>query len=144
MSIWASVKDWFWRRFLAPDDPFVFWFRDGRRRRAADPLEVDRVLVARLGDEWWVRVKEMTAPVPPGLVGEAEDRARADREKTRVEVLAAIDAAFGVSPLADGRGMSEVARLALLDGYCRFCALLMDMSRPFGTARSRASPSPGT
>lgn len=127
---------------FAARDTSVFHFRDGTRKRSVDPVAVERTLVAMLGDEWYREVGKLSDASPVGMMGVQEEEFRQRQEKRRADVLAAIDAAFGVHAYRDGAGMTEAKRFALLDGFVRFCLDLMALAGPFAKPQSRASPSP--
>lgn len=141
---------WNWFGFRNPDrGRFVFAYKDGTRDRRADPVAVERALTAALGDDWRGVVRKLSRPASAmGLVGEQADAENAEWEATRVKVLTAVCAAFGVSTYSDGggvgrpSGLTEVELWGLLEGYVRFCTDLVELAAPFGNARSRASPSP--
>jgi hypothetical protein len=133
-----------WTRLTRPSarDRFIFHYKDGGRKRSADPVEVERVLIARLGDDWYQKVASLSKPAPAGVVGADMAEVAANKEKTRAVVLAAINEAFDVKPYRDGVGLTEMHRFALLDGFVRFVIDLMELARPFATQSPRASPSP--
>lgn len=126
----------------------VFAYRDGTRGRRADPVAVEMALIAALGADWKGVLRKLDQGPARGLVGLQQDAAEAEWLALRARVLAAIDAAFGVSPYsydpAAGRegGLTDGERFDLLTGYCEFCADLIEMARPFVSAQSRDSPSP--
>lgn len=130
-----------------PQDPYIFHYRDGTRKRSADPIAIEISLRDSLGKDWLDKVAKLHAPVPLGAVGISGEEVEANREKLRTEVLDAIDKAFGVHGYIDfggtrkPEGMIEVARFGLLNGYIRFATLLIKGSRPFAKLRSRDSPS---
>lgn len=125
-------------------DRLVFRFRDGTRSRYADPIAVERSLIESLGRDWRAVLRDLSKPVPAGLVGEQREEAEAKVEDLRLRVLRATHAAFGTHPLrdSDGRmtGLTEVEAFDLLGGFLRFCSDLVRLARPFASARSRASP----
>lgn len=130
------------------ENRYVFHYHDGRRKRSADPLVIERHLIAALGEDWRKVVREIEAPLPLGMVGshaDAERRARLDQMQG---LYNAIDEAFGVHAYTDyggakrADGLTEVARLGLLKAYIRFCGALVELARPFVIAQSRASPPP--
>ncbi len=131
----------FLRRLFKRDDPFVFDYHDGSRWRSADPIEVERAMIAVLGDDWRSRVESMGTPINPDAIGEIADKMKADKEKLRSQVLYAIDTAFNVKPYRDGEGMTELKRLSLLVGFNLYCRDLIELARPFVSQQSRASPS---
>ena len=128
--------------FFGKHNPLIFHYRDGFRRRSADPVAVERTLIGALGEDWRTRVESLRLPFPEGLVGEEALKVREDRLKAEGEILAAIDAAFDVLPFADGGGLTVVERFALLEGFNRYCVLLIELGRPFARRQSRASPGP--
>lgn len=140
---------WNWFGFARGDrGRNIFAYRDGTRKRSADPVAVEAAFVKELGDDWRACVRRLDRPDGRhGLVGEQADAADADWEANRRKVLAAVDAAFGVHPYTDHggeqapTGLTEVERLGLLAGFLHFCADLIEAARPFPAARSRASPS---
>ena len=125
----------------------VFRFRDGRRKRWADPLAVEASLIESLGRDWRQALADMAKPVPQGLVGEQREEAESRSEDLRRRVLTAAHRAFGTEPLSDrdGRmtGLTEVETFDLLGGFLRFCNDLVRLARPFASAQPRASPSGG-
>lgn len=141
----------FWNWFgLGRDENrarMIFAYRDGTRKRSADPVAVEAAFVKVLGDDWRACVRRLDKPLDNGLVGEQADAAQADWEANRQKVLGAVEASFGVHPYTDHggesppTGLTEVERLGLLAGFLEFCADLIEAARPFAAARSRASPS---
>lgn len=125
-----------------PRDILIFRYWDGTSHRSADPVEVERVLIRHLGDDWYNAVKKLSAPIPAGVIGIQEEELKSKREEQKQRILTAVDEAFGVHRHQDGRGLTEMYRIALLDGFVKFCLDLMELSRPFESAQSRASPSP--
>lgn len=143
---------WFTRLFRRDPDRArrVFRYKDGTRKRSADPVAVERALIDRLGPDWWSAVVKLDDPPPLGVVGVAGDEYWATRQADREKVLAAVDAAFGVTAYADNAGttgtptgLTEIERLGLLTGYVLFCSDLVAAARPFVTPQPRASPSGG-
>ena len=123
-------------------DPLVFHYNDGRRVRSADPIEIDRIFIAALGEDWRSQVERLAKPLPLELVGEEATAARAERMAQEEKILKAINAAFDVQPYRDGRGLSVTRRYALLAGYNAFCRDIIELARPFVRRQSRASPGP--
>lgn len=125
-------------------DRMVFRFKDGTRRRCADPIVVERGLIESLGRDWRSVLMDLARPAPDGLVGEQREEAESRSEELRAKVLKATHRAFGVEPLheQDGRvvGLTEVECFDLLGGFVRFCNDLVRLARPFASAQSRASP----
>jgi len=151
--MFARVVRWFGRTFLGrsyDQDRFVFHYRDGTRKRAADPVRVETSLQKSLGADWVETVRKLGRPAPVGLVGAVADEYTGRQQKVREEVLAAICKAFDVQPFTDysgtrpPAGLTEVELFDLLGGYLRFGRLLAEMARPFATAQSRASPTPAS
>lgn len=121
---------------------FVFRYRDGKKNRSADPVEVERILEAHLGASWRGDLGKLTQPLPLGLIGVEAAEARKKKDEYRVRVMEAVNKAFDVRPYRDGEGLTEVERLSLLNGFILFCIDLVRAARPFASAPSRASPSP--
>lgn len=140
-----------WLRRLVWGDPdaerLVFRFRDGSRKRWADPIAVERGLIEALGRDWRQVLVDLAKPVPQGLVGEQRIEAESRVEDLRARVLRATHAAFGTTPLTDvdGRpsGLTEVEAFDLLGGFLRFCDDLVRLARPFQRPQPRASPGDG-
>lgn len=135
-----------WLFGSSDNDRRVFRYRDGSRRRSADPVEVERVLTEMLGEDWRSKRIDLSAPTPDGLIGAQVDDWRKKRETLRGEILAAIDAAFDVRPYKDDggkfkpSGLTVSERIGLLDGYWQFTIDLARLARPFVRQPSRASP----
>lgn len=127
-------------------DRLVFRFKDGNRKRFADPIVVERSLIESLGREWRQTLLDLAKPAPAGLVGEQREEAESKAEALRSQVLRAALKAFDVQPLHEERGrmvgLTEVETFDLLGGFLRFCNDLLRLARPFVSARSRASPIP--
>lgn len=130
----------------------VFKYRDGARTRSVDPLAVERVMAEVAGTDWREQLRALAAgpAADLGLVGELAASADADRAATRRKLLQAVCAAFGVTEYTDHggtappTGLTETELWELVGGYGRFCADLVRLAAPFASARSRASPSPGS
>lgn len=139
---------WLYGLFRRTPDRFIFRYRDGTRRRTADPVEVESALAAMLGDDWRERVKNYGAPAPLGLAGLQLEEWKSRKGDERKAILAAVDAAFGVSPYTDDagtsrpRGLTGAERFGLLEGFNRFCLDLMVLARPFLRPPPRGSPGP--
>ena len=132
-----------------PRDRLLFPYRDGTRVRRADPVQIEKVLIDKLGHDWTMVVAGLSAPFAPGLLGDAMDAARTERTTQRESVLAAVDAAFEVHGYTDNdqetgkpSGLDTLERFGLLDGFQRFVYALLEKSRPFVNAQPRASPIP--
>lgn len=131
-----------------PQDPYIFHYHDGTRKRSADPTAIEQTLIEYLGEDWRETLKELDKPIPYGAIGAQMDDCKEKRGKLYKDVLAAIDAAFKVHPYTDNDGLAspsgliEGFREGLLKGYIRFCLDLVRLARPFANAQSRASPSP--
>ena len=135
--------NWFGLKRSAESRRGIFVYRDGTRKRRADPVAVEQAMIDALGEDWRKAVRRLDQPPAPlGVVGEQAQAASAEWEANHRKVMAAIDAAFGVRPLDDEGGLTEVERMGLLTGYLNFCVDLILAARPFANARSRASPSP--
>jgi hypothetical protein len=130
----------------------LFPYYDGIRTRRADPVAIENVLISHLGHDWSEAVVRLSAPYPPGLLGEVMDQARQQRAEERAKVIKAICEAFdvtyfGMGTAVDsetgekGAGLGEIELLGLLDGYQRFVIGLLEISRPFVSVQQRASPS---
>lgn len=131
----------------------LFPYYDGVRTRRADPVAIENVLISHLGHDWSEAIVRLSAPYPPGLLGEVMDQARQQRAKERAKVIKAICEAFDVSYFGmgtvvdsetgeKGAGLGEIELFNLLDKYQRFVIHLLELSRPFASAQPRASPSP--
>lgn len=139
----------FWDRFKnGTRGRNIFAYRDGTRKRSADPVAVEQAFTKELGDDWRACVRRLDRPdVGNGLVGEQAEAAETEWKVNRQKVLGAVDKAFGVHPYTDHggeappTGLTEVERLGLLAGFLNFCADLIEAARPFAAAQSRASPS---
>jgi len=138
--------EWLTGRKAADDsDRLVFRFKDGTRKRYADPVAVERSLIELLGRDWRRTVSDLAKPIPSGLVGEQREEAEAKSDDLRTRVLKATYLAFKVEPLRDDgdkmTGLTEVEAFDLLGGFLRFCSDLIRLARPFQRPQSRASPS---
>lgn len=138
--------NWFgFGRGGVPRDRALFTYRDGRRIRRADPVAIEDVLIRHLGHDWHTAPDKLRAPLPLGVVGVAADEERNKRAELRRKITAAVCAAFDVKEAgldADAGGLTVIELFGLLDGYSRFAAALLELSRPFVNAQPRASPSP--
>lgn len=129
-------------------DPYIFHYYDGTRKRSADPIAIELSLIESLGEDWQDQVTSLSKPIPFGAVGEAAEKLKTNRETLRKRVLNAIDVAFDVCAYSDNGGQGKAfglidpMRFGLLNGYLLFCVDLVRLSRPFGNAQSRASPIP--
>jgi len=123
-------------------DRFIFRYHDGSRKRSADPVEVERVLIRHLGDDWRDKLASLDKKVPFGVIGDELERAKKERDELRRKIVAATDEAFDLKPFKDDVGLVEPMRLGILIGYCRFCIDLVELARPFPKPSSPTSPSP--
>lgn len=129
---------WLTRLFRTPPpDRRIFRYKDGTRKRSADPTEIEVRMADALGEDWRTRVRDYAKPAPVGLDGVQQDEFRQRKVAERKEILAAIDAAFEVEPYTDPkdggrpRGLTAAERFGLLEGYEGFCLDLMVLARPF-------------
>lgn len=139
---------WLTGRRDGDENRLIFRYRDGKTKRAADPIAVEQTFVKVLGREWLADLRTLSTPTPRGVMGEQLDEIEQRREKIRQRTLDAVCVAFGVTRFKDEggqiTGLTEVELLDLLGGYLRFCNALRELARPFATAQSRASPSTGS
>lgn len=139
-----------------PNDRFIFHYYDGTNSRTADPLAIEQSLIDILGEDWRTKVDSLHKPEvkPIGAIGDIASDMSDRRDQLRKEILAAIDKAFDVHayvgigwadeqgfPTKVAHGLSDVARMGLLNGFRLFCIDLIRASRPFSNVQSRASPS---
>ena len=121
----------------------IFAYRDGARPRRADPLVAGRKLEAACPD-YADLLAVVGADPPPDLVAAMTEPVAADLKRRKAEAVAkltaAADAAFGLKPLSDSGGLTEVERFQVLADFFVFMGGLADQSRPFSTSQSRASP----
>lgn len=127
---------------------FLFRYRDGRNARSCDPVEAERALCRRFGEDWRREVAKIGATAPPGLVGDQLDGWKESNEKHRQSILDGVCDAFGVSRYRDDgvappTGLTESELLGLLAAYMLFCRDLVEYARPFLTRLPRESPGGG-
>lgn len=130
----------------ARPDRLIFRFFDGRRQRAADPLEVWRSLEAAAGPDWQTLLVLLAVDPPPGTVGAAAEAHRAKQEAAAETLGRAALAAFGVEPLHpyEKRGLTRAERVGLVGAFLNFMGGLAESARCFRGAGGglRAAPGP--
>jgi hypothetical protein len=138
--LWASFSTADWnanpKPTPEPDQPtrtldkrLIFRFWDGQRKRAADPIAVERVLVHYLTDDWRGKVISLSDKPPVGMMGEQLKKFWKDKEELRLLIYRVIGAAFNVKPFKDDEGLTDIEMRALIDGYVRFCNDLLELAR---------------
>lgn len=123
-----------------PRRHLIFHYYDGKRKRSADPVTIERALIAVLGNAWRGELESLSAPLPEGVIGLQAQEFEDKKEKTMSKVLYAIDSAFDVQAYKDGVGLTEIERLGLLTQFNLFARDLVELARPFVRRQSRASP----
>ncbi len=142
---------WLKRLFRRPasSDRRIFTFWDGTQYRSVDPLPAWRSFKAAMGSDPETALRALYKRPVPGMVGPLLERYLADKEAAAVKVANAACQAFGVAEFADGAGLTEPERIALVRHFVEFMIGLAEHSLPFakrpgpGSAGS-ASPTPSS
>lgn len=140
---------WNWFGLGRDYRPALFTYWDGRRKRRVDPVVAEQILARHLGHDWPAAVRQLSVPLPPGMVGPALEAAQNDRLKQNDAAVAAICEAFGVQEYGHGgavdgagpgAGLGRWELFQLLGRYQLYSAELMESARFFGNAQPRDSP----
>lgn len=120
----------FFRARVTRDPRATFEFWDGARWRSVDPIAVWGTLTRDLGDDLADALATVTTPAPPGTVGDMAKKFAEARQAAAERVAAAVCAAFGVEPYADGEGLTIPERVSLAAEYLRRMRSWGDAARP--------------
>lgn len=128
----------------AASDRRIFTFWDGERYRSIDPLPAWRAFQAAMGADPETALRSLYRRPVPGMVGQLLERYHADKEAAAVKTAAAACAAFEVEPFADGRGLTEPERIALVREFVEFMIGLAEYAAPFAKRPGPVSTSPAS
>lgn len=117
----------------------LFAYRDGRRKRLGDPMEIDARLRMHGGDEWSDLLAVLSAAETPLPGGTRFARIVAAQREDAIRALAALSRkAFDLVPLTDdGRGLSTAEALNVLAAYLSFLASLKERWGPLPNLPAR-------
>jgi len=140
-----AVLGWF-RRSRRQIDRQLFRYWDGTRTRYADPVVAWEAMEANAGENWTDLLKLLSAPPPPGVVGEVLKMRQRSQQTAAKKLAEAATIAFGVEPTddADGQptGLSVSERIALVVAFLDYIGGLAVAARPFTTSPSATAESP--
>lgn len=140
--------EWLKRLVRRPQDRRIFTFWDGSRIRSIDPLPAWREFKATMGTDPESALRTLYKRPVPGLVGAMLASWRAEKEAAAVKIADAACSAFGVQPFADGQGLTEPERIALVRSYVEFMIGLAEYATPFvkrpESSSTPASPTPSS
>lgn len=135
----SRVRSWFRRRETSRRRS-IFRFEAGGVARAADPLEVIRILEAEGGTDWpaLLSTVERLCRRPSDqearlLKTEADWAARTKKRSEATEKLVSmIRKAFQLEPLdQQGRGVPSLEAIGILTAFVSFTGDLAEQARPF-------------
>lgn len=137
---------WLSRQFRRPatSDRRIFTFWDGAAYRSIDPLPAWRAFRVAMGSDPETALRALYKRAVPGLYGPLLDRYLADKEAAAVKVANAACSAFGVKEYADGAGLTEPERIALVRQFVEFMIGLAECAVPFAKRPGPASQSPAS
>ncbi len=122
------MLSWLWPfRNKARRDIFTFF--DGTATKRADPLVVLARIEKTCPDyaELMGAVTKKTETLPPGPVLEQE---RAVQKAATEKLIETVRAAFGLKPLDDTGGLTEVETMRVFNQFLLFMGGLADRARP--------------
>lgn len=140
---------WLSRLFFGapkPPDRLIFRYRNGRQKMSADPVVLERGLVAAFGDEWWEPLLHLEDDPPVGLMGIQFDDWKRKQEGANRLVIETVSKVFRIPILqyheGEGpeEGMTETQLKGVLVGFIRYCDDLITLARPFVKPRPMDSP----
>ena len=132
-----------WLKSLIGTNRQIFHYFDGHQWRYADPIVIDRAMSEALPG-WGkilklLQIPEVEGGIPPELAGKTIE--------TQTESLKKIEAmvrkAFEVEPIGkDGRGLSVIGCLDLLNNFIAYGGELVDAAGPLSQSPGHSEASP--
>lgn len=130
-------------RDRVPRQLFRYW--DGERTRHADPVLAWELLEREAGEDWTDLLKLLSAPPPPGTVGEVLKMRQRSQQAAAKKLADAATQAFGIEPTGDAdgtpTGLSVAERIALIVKFLDYIGGLAVMARPFTISPSATAAS---
>lgn len=121
----------------------LYEYHDGRRRRVADPVEVDALLRQHGGDAWGNLLSILQAADRSTATGKLAGLVAAQQDEAVRTLADLARKAFGLDPLGpDGSGVSTAEALNVLAGYLSFLADLKERYSFLPTLPARPATSP--